>query len=500
MPRLATTESSESHGRPDSHWFDREQTTGCVQEREGGRVDESVRGWDRESCSDVTTTDFDVIVVGSGSGGRAVAGRLADAGLRIAMVESGRVGGECPYWACMPAKAILRAPEAVAAARRVPGVTAKIESVEEVIAFREQVVSGRDDETKVDRYTARGVSIVRGHGRLDGPGRVTVGGRTLRAQRIVIATGSTPVIPKIEGLDGVDYWTNREAMETLRIPDSVAVLGGGPVGVEIGQAFARLGAHVTIVEAGPRLLDNEAPEIGELLGRCFRAEGIDVMLGAKATRARRGGLGTDIALDGGADLTAERLIVATGRRPRVDDIGLESVGIVPGKQGIYIDDRCRATDGIWALGDVTGVGQFTHVASYQGRIVCGDILGEAVKADYSAIPRSVFCDPEVAAVGMTAVAAGEAGIDTAVASVPVDGLERARTYGCGIEGIIGVVADRQAGVLVGAHGVGPMASEWMGMAVLAIRAQVPIAVLREVIAQFPTFSEGLITAVRELDM
>ncbi len=450
-------------------------------------------------CADVTTTDFDVIVVGSGSGGRAVAGRLADAGLHVAMVESGRVGGECPYWACMPAKAMLRAPEAVAAARRIPGVAAKIESVEEVIAFREHVVSGRDDTTKVDRYTVRGVSIVRGHGRLDGSGRVEVGGRTLRAPRIVLATGSTPIIPQIDGLDGVDYWTNREAMETLTIPESVAVLGGGPVGVEIGQSFARLGAHVTIIEAGPRLLAHESSEIGELLGRCFRSEGIDVMLGAEATRITRGAR-TGVAVDNGTEVAVERVIVATGRRPRVDDIGLESVGIVPGDSGIDIDDRCRATDGIWALGDVTGIGQFTHVASYQGRLVCGDILEETVKADYSAVPRSVFCDPEVAAVGLTAVAARKAGIDTVVASVPVGEMERARTYGRSIEGVIGVVADRQAGVLVGAHGVGPLASEWMGMAVLAIRARVPIAVLREVIAQFPTFSEGLVTAVRDLDV
>jgi pyruvate/2-oxoglutarate dehydrogenase complex dihydrolipoamide dehydrogenase (E3) component len=450
--------------------------------------------------ADVTTADFDAIVIGSGSGGRAVAGRLADSGLHVAMVEADRVGGECPYWACMPAKALLRAPEAVAAARRIPGVAASIESVDEVIRFREKVVAGRDDAKKVDRYTARGVSIVRGRGRLDGPGRVDVDGRTLSAPRIVIATGSAPVIPPIEGLDASDYWTNREAMETFRIPESAAILGGGPVGVEIGQAFARLGARVTIIEQGARILPDEAPEIGDLLGRYFRAEGIDLVLGGEVIGVARQGLGTRVVIGGHDTRLVERVIVATGRRPRVDDIGLESVGIVPGDTGIEVDERCRAAAGIWAVGDVTGVGQFTHVASYQGRIVCGDILGETVTADYSAVPRSVFCDPEVAAVGMTAVEARAAGIDTAVASVPVGNLERARTYGRGIEGIIGVIADRHAGVLVGAHGVGPLASEWMGMAVVAIRARVPVSVLREVIAQFPTFSEGLVTAVRRIDM
>lgn len=447
----------------------------------------------------MTETGFDVVVIGSGSGGRAVAGRLADEGRRVALVESGLVGGECPYWACMPAKALLRAPEAVAAARRVPGVAATLD-VAEVIAFRERVVSGRDDAPKADRYRARGVRIVRGHGRLDGFGRVDVDGRTLRAERIVIASGSVPVIPPIDGLEQIDYWTNREAMQTSRIPASAAILGGGPVGVEIGQAFARLGARVTIIEAGRRLLGNEAPEVGALLSRRLRGEGIAVSVGSEAVRVTRERGGTRIALDDGYSLSAERVILATGRRPRVDDLGLETVGIAPGIAGIVVDDRCRAADGIWALGDVTGIGQFTHVAAYQGRIVSGDILGETVRADYSAIPRSVFCDPEVAAVGRTEVEAREAGIDVVTAAVDLGDMERARTYGRGIDGLVGVVADRTAGELIGAHGVGPLASEWMGMAVLAIRARVPVSVLREVIAQFPTFSEGVVAAVRRLEI
>lgn len=445
-------------------------------------------------------TDFDAIVIGSGSGGRAIAGQLADDGLTVAMIEAELVGGECPYWACMPAKALLRPPEAVASARRVPGVSAAIADLDAVLGFREEVVSGRNDAEKVERYTARGVTIVRGRARIEGPGRVDVAGRALTAPRLVLATGSAPVIPEIDGLDEVEYWTNCEAMELQRVPESTVLLGGGPVGVEIGQMLARLGSRVTIIEASPRLLADEEPEVGQLLGRRLREDGIEVLLGAEVTAVRREDAGARVVLGGGGSRLVERLVVCTGRRPRVEDIGLESVGIVPGESGIEVDHRCRAGEGVWAVGDVTGAGQFTHVAAYQARIVRGDIAGETVRADYSAVPRSIFCDPEVAAVGLTASAARAEGISVASATVPLEDLERATTYGRGIEGIVGVVADRAAGVLVGAHGVGPLASEWMGIAVLAIRARAPVAELREVILQFPTFSEGLITAVRRLDM
>ena len=443
---------------------------------------------------------FDVVVIGSGSGGRAVAGRLADAGMDVAMVESELVGGECPYWACMPSKTLLRPSEAVADARRVPGVAAQIDDWDAVLAFRDGVVSGWDDGDKAERYAARGVTILRGRGRLSGRGRVDVDGTAVTAERVVVATGSAGVIPPIDGLDATDFWTNREAMELRRVPESAAILGAGPVGVEIGQMLHRYGSRVVIIDEAPRPLPAEEPEVGDLLARRLRGEGIDLVLGTEVAAIVPDGARSRLRLRGGGERTVERVVVAVGRRPRTDDLGLESVGIEAGEAGIPVDDRCRAADGVWAVGDVTGIGRFTHVAAYQGRIVCADILGEEVAADYSAVPRSVFCDPEVAAVGLTASGAREAGLDVAVATLPLHEVERGLTYGRDVEGLVGVVADRRARVLVGAHAVGPLAAEWIHLAVLAVRARVQVDVLCDTIVQFPTFSEALISAARELDL
>jgi pyruvate/2-oxoglutarate dehydrogenase complex dihydrolipoamide dehydrogenase (E3) component len=278
------------------------------------------------------------------------------------------------------------------------------------------------------------------------------------------------------------------------------VLGGGPVGVEIAQMLAGYGAAVALADTAARPLDGEAPEVGDLLARRLRRGGVELAMGREATRAVRDADGVAVTFDDGSRLTAERLVVATGRRPRVEGIGLDTVGIAPRDGAIAVDERCRAAEGVWAVGDVTGVAQFTHLAAYQGRVACADILGEPVAADYSAIPRSVFCDPEVAAVGMTERQAREAGIDVATATVDLGDLERTSTYGRDIEGLIGVVADRRAAVLVGAHAVGPLASEWIHLAVLAVRARVPVNVLGDLIAQFPSFSEGLVAAARALEL
>jgi len=416
----------------------------------------------------------------------------------VAMVERELVGGECPYWACMPSKALLRPAEAVCAARAVPGVDARVARWDVVAAFRDHAVHERDDQSKAADYEAQGVTILRGEGRLAGRGAVSVDGAVHRASRVVVATGSETVRPPVDGLDGVGAWTNREAMQMTVVPSSAVVMGGGPVGVEIAQMLSRYGARVTLVEGGPRLLASEEPEVGELLAEAFREEGIELLLGREVSAASRHNTTTRIVIDDGVERDAEVLVVAVGRRPRVEGIGLETVGIDPSEEGITVDSRCRVTKGVWAVGDVTGVGQFTHLASYQGRVACADILGAPIDADYSAIPRSVFCDPEVAAVGMTVAEARERGVNVATAVVGLGDLERSHTYGEGIRGRIGVVADRERDVLVGAHGVGPLASEWMQMAVLAIRARVPIGTLQDLIAQFPTFAEGFVTAVRAL--
>ncbi len=277
---------------------------------------------------------FEVVVIGSGSGGRAAAGRLAQAGMTVAMVESGLVGGECPYWACMPAKTLLRPAEAVADARRVPGLTAEIDDWDAVLAFRDEVVSRWDDAGKAERYEARGVTILRGRGRLAGPGRVEVDGRAVLAERIVVATGSAAVVPPIDGLDAVNFWTNREAMELRRAPESAAILGAGPVGIEIGQMLHRFGSRVVIVNTAPHPLPSEQPEVGDLLARNLAGEGIEWALETEVAAVAREGGRSRLTLSDGTERVVERVVVATGRRPRVDDLGLESVGIEAGDEGI----------------------------------------------------------------------------------------------------------------------------------------------------------------------
>jgi dihydrolipoamide dehydrogenase len=442
---------------------------------------------------------FDAVVIGSGTGGRAVATRLAEEGMAVAIVEAERVGGECPYWACMPSKALLRPVEAVAGALRVPGVMAGVQRFGEVAQMRDEVTFGHDDARKSGQLADAGIAIVRGRGRLAGPGRVEVDGRALATGRVVIATGSAASVPPVDGLEEAGYWTNREATALERVPDSAVVMGGGPVGVEIAQALAGYGSRVSLVEGSDRLISREEPEVCDLLAEALAEAGIGLHLGSHAESVRREDGRARVRLSGGEELTAAEIVVATGRRPRVEDIGLETVGIEPGDEGIEIDERCRAADGVWAVGDVTGPGgQFTHVAGYQARVACADILGEPVAADYRAVPRVVFGDPEVAAVGLTTRDAAERGIRTAAATVDLGDGERAITYGRGVRGRAGVLADADRGVLVGAHAVGPQAGEWIHVAVLAIRAEVPLDVLRDTIAQFPTFTESLLIAARKL--
>jgi dihydrolipoamide dehydrogenase len=441
---------------------------------------------------------YDAVILGSGPAGHGCATRLNDAGLRVAMLESELVGGECPFWACIPSKTLLRPAEVVSEADHAAGLSRPPSNWSEIIEYRDYMNSGLDDRAKFTKYSKQGIDVVRGRGCIAGSGTVEVDGRRLTTERIVIATGSSAAVPDIPGLDEVEFWTNREGTTFREVPASTIVLGGGPVGLELGQMLSRYGSQVTIVEAADRLLAREDPRVGELLDKLLPGEGIDVRVGAGVQRVEPQPGGVRVHIEGGGTVDAERLLVATGRRPRVEDIGLETAGVEYGDHGIKVDPRCRAAAGVWAIGDVTGVAPFTHVAAYQARVAVADIRGRDVRADYRSVPRVVFTDPEIAAVGQTAEQAREDGIETREAVVDLSEVDRTMTYGRDLEGALGLLADARREVLVGAWAVGPLASEWIHSAVLAIKADIPLGVIQDTIMQFPTFSEAFQMAAARL--
>jgi pyruvate/2-oxoglutarate dehydrogenase complex dihydrolipoamide dehydrogenase (E3) component len=434
-----------------------------------------------------------VVVLGGGSTGEHFVGALRrlDADCEITLVESRLVGGECSYWACMPTKTMLRATELLGAARYAPGVPIPELDVERVFWWRDQVVSGRDDAGQVEWLETQRAVLVRGRGIVREPGVVEVDGRELPYDRLVVATGSVPIVPPIPGLDGVEYWTNREATETTEVPASLVVLGGGAVGCELAQFFARVGAHVTLIQSAPRLLPRVDADAGAIVERIFAEDGIDVRLGASVTSVEPG---LRVTLEGGEILEAERLLLAAGRRPFADGLGLEQLGVTVGRRGIEVDDTLAAADSVYGIGDCTGVAQFTHVGKYQARVAAANVAGRESHADYRAIPASIFTDPQVATVGQ---AAGD-GLVSATWSLqdtPRTGTyERPRR-----EGLVKLVADPKRRVLVGAVAVGPEAGEWLQQLTLAIRAEVSLEVLLDTIQPYPTFSEAIFLAARELD-
>jgi len=441
----------------------------------------------------------DVVVLGGGPAGEVAVNTLLKAGKRIALVESELIGGECTNWGCIPSKTLLRPAELHGQAARAAGVRTPDLDWPDLSDYRDYIVSNHDDTRRIAGYEQRGVTVVKAAGRIAGPGRVEAGVHSFDADAIVVATGAEPVIPPIPGLAESGYWTNREVTALTELPESAVFIGGGAVAVELSQFLARFGCQVTIVQGPPRLADREDPRIGELLGGILEQDGVRLVLGRRAVAVRTDGGEKVVELDDGGEARGAEIVVATGRRPRTQDIGLETVGVEPGPRGIEIDDRCRAADGVWAVGDVTGIAMFTHVAKYQGRIAALDILRKPARADYRAVPRVVFTDPELAAVGLSEQQAKEAGIDAVTATIDIPtSVARAYTYEREPTGTFSVTVDRERQVVVGAWAVAPLASEWIHTLVLAIRAEVPIAVLNDTIAQFPTFSEAFGYALRSL--
>ncbi|WP_091433112.1 dihydrolipoyl dehydrogenase family protein [Micromonospora yangpuensis] len=513
----------------------------------------------------------DVVVVGLGVGGDEVAGKLAEAGLSVVGIERDLVGGECPYWGCVPSKMMIRAANALAEARRVDGLagTAQVRPDWSPVAkrIREEATDTWDDRVAVDRFVGRGGTFVRGSGRLDGPGRVRVGDRVFQARYgVVLGTGTRPSIPPLPGLADTPYWTNHQAIEVEELPASLLSLGGGAIGLELAQVFARFGVQVTVLERSERVLAVEEPESSEVAAAALRADGVTIETGVGAERVSHDGQHFTVHAAGGAEFTAERLLVVTGRRAHLAELGLDTVGMDPDQRYLPVDDRMRAGDGIWAVGDLTGEGAFTHIAMYQAAIVVADLLDHArratagpdpsgtasvvggavgaasgvpaaggpasagsgtagsgtaasgavgsgvagsgavgagvggpqgvARADYRALPRVTFTDPEIGAVGLTERQARERGLNVQVGFAELASSTRGWIHRG--DGFIKLVADADRGVLVGATSAGPAGGEVLAGLVVAVHAAVPISQLRHMIYAYPTFHRAIETALHDL--
>ncbi|MET8625101.1 NAD(P)/FAD-dependent oxidoreductase [Kitasatospora sp. NPDC004669] len=446
----------------------------------------------------------DVIVIGLGPGGEHAAGRLAEAGLDVIGIEAELVGGECPYWGCIPSKMMVRAGNLLAETRRVPGMAGRSQVVPDwtpvAHRIRDEATDDWNDQVAVDRLIGKGGRFIRGRARLTGPRRVSVNGQELTARRgVVIATGSRPTAPPVPGLAEVPYWTNRNAIEAKERPESLLVLGGGAIGLELAQVFARFGTAVTVVEALDRLLPVEEPEVGGLIAPVLEREGIEIRTGARAVRAEHDGPTFTLHLEGGELLTADRLLVATGRRADLGALGLDTVGLDPAARAVPTDGQLRAADGLWAIGDVTGHGAFTHVAMYEAEIAVRDILGDpGPEADYRALPRVTFTDPEIGAVGLTEQQARDGGLTVRTGITQLPSSTRGWIHKAGNEGFIKLVADADRGVLVGATSAGPTGGEALYGLAVAIQAQVPLDRMRHMIFAYPTFHRAVEAALADL--
>ncbi len=439
---------------------------------------------------------FDSIVIGAGPAGEVVAGELAAGGQKVAVVEKERVAGECSFWACMPSKTLLRPSEVLMSATRVPGaaeaVGGKVD-VKAALAWRDRMVSNWDDSGYVTWLTDRGIELVRGAGRLVGDGGVDVEDRRLAADNIVIATGSVPVVPPIEGLAEARFWTNREVTGAKEIPERLLILGGGVVGVEMAQAYARFGCSVALIEAAENILPGEDPRVGDSIAASLKDDGVAIHTGVTATRVHGGEHEQRVELSDGTELRGNELLVATGRRPATDGLGLESLPVKLERGAIEVDKRLRAADGIYAIGDANGIHLTTHTGKYQARVAAAEILGHGTDADYSAIPRVVYTDPNAFGVGQTGGAVtGTAGVaETAASSIVRVDWRNAH------DEFLTLVGDDN-GRIIGAFAVGPHAADWMGQAILAVKAKLDAATLAATIQPFPSMSEIFTLAARDL--
>jgi pyruvate/2-oxoglutarate dehydrogenase complex dihydrolipoamide dehydrogenase (E3) component len=453
----------------------------------------------------VPEREFDVVVIGMGPGAEYLAEELAKADVSVAAVEDRLVGGECPYWGCVPSKMMIRAANLLTEGRRIAGLagSAVISPAWAPVAgrIRAEATDNWDDRVAADRFTGLGGTLVRGRGRITAPGEVTVGDVVLHARRgIVIGTGTAPAIPPIDGLAQTPYWTNHEAIETPDVPRSLVVLGGGAIGAELAQVFARFGSTVTVLEGMPRLLPLEEPEAGDLIAKVFRAEGITVSTKISASAVHHDGSLFTVTLADGRAVSADRLLVATGRKADLAALGVGALGLDETRQFIDVDDQMQAAPGVWALGDVVGRGAFTHMSMYHARIILGELLDRPRHpAEYHAVPRVTFTDPEIGSVGMTEAQARESyGDRVASAITQLPSSSRGWIHKAGNDGFIKLVTDRGRGVLVGATSAGPAGGEVLSMLTLAVHARVPVQRLTEMIYAYPTFHRAVEDALSRL--
>jgi pyruvate/2-oxoglutarate dehydrogenase complex dihydrolipoamide dehydrogenase (E3) component len=455
---------------------------------------------------------MDLVVVGLGPGGEGLAAAAAKAGLRVAAVDRHLVGGECPYYGCIPTKMMVRASDLIAESGRAGQLSGEVTVRPSWTPVADRIAGEAtdhwNDQVAVDRLVDAGATVVHGVGCLDGAGKVVVGlptssePITFLAPKIVLNPGTRPAVPPISGIEGTPFWTNRDAVRATELPSSLVVLGGGPIGCELAQVFSRFGVRVTVVQHGDRLLPANEPEAAALLQDVFAQEGIRVLTGVEATEVAYADGQFTVKLSSAEELTGDKLLLAAGRKPNLQDLGLHTVGIDPSVRALDVDDRMRVrgVEGLWAIGDVTGKGAFTHVSMYQSAIARRDILGqEGPPADYHALPHCTFTDPEVAGVGMTEAQARDAGLNVRTGSTSLERSSRGFTHGPGARGLVKVVEDADRGVLVGATVAGPAGGEIVGYFLVAVHAAVPVDTLRSMIYAYPTFHRAIESALADLD-